>query len=195
MSAFAISYAVLWMLLLILTVMVLLLYRHFGVLSMDTADGHSRDGVAIGSRAPALGADAALIRAERTRVLLFASASCAPCQGILPYFNELALTHGEDLQVVAVTKTGDETELRRRAPGLKVVADGDATISKSYRVSISPFAFVVDQNGTVQSKGLVSEVAHLRRLLRQGGLTQMAEEFVTLGPIDPQRKVNLDERI
>jgi thiol-disulfide isomerase/thioredoxin len=195
MSAFAISYVVLWVLMLTLTVMVLLLYRHFGVLSMDTADGHSRDGVAVGSRAPALGVDAAPMSAQRTRVLLFASASCAPCQAILPYFNELAVTHGEDLQVVAVTKTGDEEELRRRAPRLTVVADGDATISQSYRVSISPFAFVVDHDGTVQSKGLVSEVAHLRRLLRQGGLGRIAEEFVTLGPIDPQRKVSLNERI
>ena len=51
-TLFYVSYAALWLLLLTIGVLVLLLYRHFGVMSLGTLEGVQRDGLPIGSVAP-----------------------------------------------------------------------------------------------------------------------------------------------
>ncbi len=52
-TLFYVSYVALWVLLLTMGVLVLLLYRHFGMMSLGTLEGVQRDGLPIGSaRAP-----------------------------------------------------------------------------------------------------------------------------------------------
>ena len=51
-TLFYVSYAALWLLLLTMGVLVLLLYRHFGMMSLGTLEGVQRDGLPIGSVAP-----------------------------------------------------------------------------------------------------------------------------------------------
>ena len=52
-TLFYVSYVALWLLLLTIGVLVLLLYRHFGVMSLGTLEGVQRDGLPIGSVAEA----------------------------------------------------------------------------------------------------------------------------------------------
>jgi thiol-disulfide isomerase/thioredoxin len=200
MSAYYVSYAVLWVLFLVLAVMVLLLYRHFGVIAIDSADGHARDGIAVGSRAPSSTLsdygtsrlDLADVSKKSASILLFASASCGPCQGILPYFDRLAQAYRDSFHVAAITPSGDQAELRALAPTLDVVVDTDSEISAAFGVKVSPFAFVIDSRGVVQSKGLVSEVGHVRRLLRQGGYSRVAEDAFPEQPVPNMKGERLE---
>jgi thiol-disulfide isomerase/thioredoxin len=178
-SVFDASYAVLWMLFCVLAVMVLLMYRHFGIIAIDSTEGHSRDGVAVGARAPSIPLDVTEHGAlsAKAHVVLFASASCGPCQEILPHFAELGRRYGATLNIIAVTPATDAEALRGRAKTLQVVGDTDSAIAQAFGVNVSPFAFLIDRTGTVQSKGIVSEVSHLRRLLREGGHFTIADEL------------------
>jgi hypothetical protein len=51
-TGFYASYAAVWLLVLVLGMLVLLLYRHFGLMSMGTVEGIQRDGLAVGEVAP-----------------------------------------------------------------------------------------------------------------------------------------------
>ncbi len=60
------SYIVLWILLIVLTVLVLLLYRHFGMMSLGTLEGIQRDGLPLGESASELvGVTMARVNASR----------------------------------------------------------------------------------------------------------------------------------
>lgn len=64
-TAFLVSYGALWILLLVTALLVFLLYRHFGLMSLATSDAISRDGLPLGEQAPALtGVDAAATRSR-----------------------------------------------------------------------------------------------------------------------------------
>ena len=114
MSAlFIASYAVLWVVVLALSVMILLLYRHFGLMAMSTAEGHERDGLALGSKASALsGVDARNVQHEWTpplgnhSLLVFASPGCEPCEQIAPFLGQLGRSSAELLNRVVVVATG-----------------------------------------------------------------------------------------
>ena len=80
---FYVSYAALWLLLLTIGVLVLLLYRHFGVMSLGTLEGVQRDGLPIGSAAPpisgvtAAGPDTSWQpQRGQPQLLLFAAPDC-----------------------------------------------------------------------------------------------------------------------
>src|SRR5437660_983666 len=93
---FLASYILLWLLLLTLTVLVILLYRHFGLVALGTLEGVQRDGLPVGEAAPKIvgltpeGEPAEWDPGLANTLLLFASPSCEPCAEILPYVNALA---------------------------------------------------------------------------------------------------------
>ena len=96
-TLFYVSYAALWLLLLTMGVLVLLLYRHFGVMSLGSLEGVQRDGLPIGSLAPPISGVTAAgqdTRWEPTRgqpqLLLFAAPDCEPCATVLPHVERLA---------------------------------------------------------------------------------------------------------
>src|SRR5438552_2473824 len=91
------SVVALWVLFLVNFVLVLLLYRHFGLMSLGTLEGVQRDGLAIGAQAPDVvgvrpdGTDmtwSAPVR--RASFLLFAAPDCEPCKAVLPGLDVLA---------------------------------------------------------------------------------------------------------
>ena len=96
-TLFYASYAALWLLLLVLGVLLLLLYRHVGLMALGTLEGVQRDGLPVGSVAPPISAVTAAGEDRgwqptrgRPELLIFAAPDCAPCRAVLPAVNRLA---------------------------------------------------------------------------------------------------------
>lgn len=92
---FWLSYVVLWCLVIRMAVLLLLVYRHFGLMALGTADGVQRDGLAVGDHAPTFAGITASEEnkqwpdGRRAGLLLFAAPGCEPCARVLPFVQSL----------------------------------------------------------------------------------------------------------
>jgi len=184
---FYVSYAILWLLVIVLTVLLLLVYRHFGLMAMDTGEGVQRDGLSVGRSAPPIsgvdsrGKTATWIPGARGRALLvFASPDCGPCVEMLPEISRLSSGSGNDLDVMAVVAgdSGRARELQHVTDGsLDCIAeDGDEGFA-AYDVRVTPFAFAIDMDGRVRAKGLANTQQNLTGLLARAGFEDLAERL------------------
>jgi thiol-disulfide isomerase/thioredoxin len=203
-AAFYVSYAALWLLLLVLTAAVFVLYRHFGLMALGTVEGVERDGLKIGEVAPTLSAYTLEGRTtnwspdpERMALLFFGAPDCGPCEEVLPYVSRLAhsLPGGGDLDIVTVvigsTDSADEFARTYDLPSLTLAEEGSGA-SDRYGVRVTPFAFVIGADGRILSKGLCSDPLRLRRVLELGGLEN---EAAMLDPsIEEARRAAAAER-
>jgi len=113
-----ISYIVLWLIVLTLSVLVLLLYRQLGIMYLGSAEGVSRDGLEKGTTAPDFNltdqyGNAQRLSAYRGRpvVLLFGSPHCSPCRTLMPQLHDWARSH-PDVGVVWLNAASEEESLK-----------------------------------------------------------------------------------
>jgi thiol-disulfide isomerase/thioredoxin len=183
-TLFYVSYGALWLLLLVMGVLLLLLYRHFGVMSLGTLEGVQRDGLPVGSVAPAIsgvtaaGADTGWEpKRGQPQLLLFAAPDCEPCATVLPAVERLARAADGGLGIAAVVP-GPREEVARfveryRPPYPCLAEDGSGAFTR-YRVRVTPFGFVVGGDGRVLAKGLCGDHVRLRGLLEAADLRDVA---------------------
>lgn len=186
---FYLSYGTMWVLLLVVGVLILLLYRHFGLITLGTEEGVQRDGLPVGAVAPPLrsvtvegAATEWRPRSGRPELVLFATPDCAPCATILPAVGRLA-RHNFNLGITAVVPGGHEGIIRfieKFHPPFPCIADGGREAFDGYRVRVTPFAFVVSPDGRIRAKGLCSDPSRLRALLTTGGLHEAAALVVPM---------------
>ena len=189
-TVFLVSYVALWLLLLAIGVLVLLLYRHFGVMSLGTLEGVQRDGLPVGAAAPALGGvtpDGRDVgwepRRDEVDLLLFVSPDCGPCETLLPVVNRLAaLPAAQRLGITGIVPGPRETVARLaekyRPPYLCLAEDGSGAFGR-FRVRVTPFAFVIGADGRVLAKGLCSDPGRLQALFEAAGADDVAEAVGT----------------
>jgi len=100
--------------------------------------------------------------AGRQVLLVFTQARCGPCARIVPELNRL---HREGELIVLVVNNGDleSTQKWAREVGASfpVLAQSQLSISRRYEVFATPFAFLINEQGVICSKGIVSEQHHL----------------------------------
>ncbi len=179
-TIFYVSYIAMWMLLLIEGLLLLLVYRHFGLAALATIEGVQRDGLKVGDSAfPIEGVTAQGEQIQwspgsgRSCLLAFVSPNCSPCERILPSILQLA-TANSQLEVTLVV-TGPKslaTKLRNKfhlPSSITCLADEGERIHEDYRVRVTPFAFMVGGDGRVCAKGLCDTVERLQALLSAGG--------------------------
>jgi len=181
---FFVSYISLWLSLVLVGILVLLLYRHFGLLAMSTAQGHDRDGIRVGDSAPAIpsvtsSGEQFLWSAStaRPQLLVFGSPDCEPCKTIIPYLSDLAARRHE-ADVTFVANGPREVAVRlieTFKPSFLCLADDGTESAVGYRVKVTPFAFVVGEDGRVRAKGLCPDPVRLQNILFNGGLKESAE--------------------
>jgi peroxiredoxin len=177
-AIFFASYVVMWLLVIVMGVLLLLLYRHFGMMALGTAEGVQRDGLAIGEIAPeielisSIGQPIVWRPPEDFALLFFGAPNCAPCASVLPDLKRLL----EDRPALATTMVvaGDADGAALMADKYQLsfpcLADPLGSARKAYRVRVSPFAFVIGQGKRVLAKGLASDVYRVRDLLVAAGL-------------------------
>jgi peroxiredoxin len=103
--------------------------------------------------------------AGRRVLLAFMHSECGPCGEIAPELNRL---HSDDLQVVAVA-SGDPGAVRRWAEEtharFPVLVQDGWTVSRRYQVYATPFAFLIDERGTIRSQGVITSRRYLSYVL------------------------------
>jgi methylamine dehydrogenase accessory protein MauD len=178
-----VSNVLLWLLVLLLGFLLLGTLRAFGLLkwrleqleaTMPSRLG--RSGLKPGKKAPDFslasvgGAEVALHDFVGRKVLLvFTQSGCGPCQQIMPELNRLA---GGNLQVLVLNK-GDAPLTSKWAADLgarfPVLIQNGLDISKRYEAFATPFAFLINENGVVASRGIISNKQQIGYVLSGAG--------------------------
>lgn len=136
-----------------------------------------REGLPPGKQAPdftlpnAAGGEVALHEFTGRKVLLvFTQTGCGPCHDVMPELNRLQ-EKGE--QQVLVVNNGDPDETRAWADEVNarfpVLAQENWTLSKRYKVFATPFAFLIDEQGVVTSRGVAGSRQYLGYVLSGAG--------------------------
>ncbi len=178
---FYVSYVFLWLLVLVLAVLLLLVYRHFGIISLGTLEGVQRDGLPIGESAPAFkGFDTQHELVEwspksgQAYLLAFVSPTCAPCQKVLPSLLRFA-TLSDSVNVVFIISSPGVllekfVQQYNPPPLVTCVTDEGNNIYEDYRVRAMPFAFIIAPDQSISAKTLC-DVANLTDFFKAGQLT------------------------
>lgn len=179
-SFYLVAQLVLWGVVLLLAFLLLGVCRTLGLLQWRLEQLEAtmprrvgRDGLAIGSPAPSVmltdahGVQVSLSELLGRRLLLvFAQANCDPCHRIVPELNRLA--RNDELQVFAVVR-GSPAEARQWAEetgaSFPVFAQDGVSVSQRFQVYATPFAFLVNERGVIQSKGFISTRRYLQYVL------------------------------
>jgi methylamine dehydrogenase accessory protein MauD len=132
-----------------------------------------RLGLSPGTKAPAFalpsvrGTRVTLRRFAGRRVLLvFTRANGHPWKELLPELNRLQ--HQETLQVLLIETGGPEAARQLASQGqaaFPVLVQGERNLAKRYHVHALPFAFLLDEQGVLRARGIVSNRQHLDFLL------------------------------
>lgn len=166
-----------WVVILLLGVAVLALARQVGVLHMRVAPA----GALTTSAGPAVGSAAAAIPAKTIegtsttvgghlhgvplRLLMFVSPSCPLCKNLIPMAKSFA--RDERVQLVFI---GDDDAAAQR----QMIAEhglggypfiNGPEVGQAYEVAKLPYAVLMDEHGTILSKGLVNSREHLESLV------------------------------
>ena len=126
--------------------------------------------------------------AGRKVLLVFTQAGCGPCRDLMPELNRLGV---RDLQVVVVNRGDLETtrtwaaELRARFP---VLVQEGLDLARKYEVFATPFAFLIDEQGVVKSKGIVKNRQHVGFVL-SAHPEEEKNGHVDSGPTGPEADV------
>lgn len=206
-TIFYVSYGAMWLLLIVLGVLLLLVYRHFGIVALGTLEGVQRDGLAIGEPAPVIsgvtpdgvGVQWAPHR-DQPELLTFVAPDCAACAHVLPYISHLAgAMNGYSIPATAIV-TGPQANAvkvkEKFNPPFSCIAEDGSGAFERYRVRVTPFAFVIGGDGRILAKGLCSDAAHLRGLLLGGGLNDAAvglESVMTPATRIPKEPARIQE--
>jgi methylamine dehydrogenase accessory protein MauD len=184
-----ISSFALWVLVLFLAFLLLGALRALGFLSWrleqlqaTTPSRLGRDGLKSGRKAPdftlpsVTGAAVSLHEfGGRNVLLVFVQGGCSPCHLVVPALNRLC--HKGESAVLAIFN-GDLESARKWAVEVMaefpVLSQEKFAVSKRYQMFATPFAFLVDEQGVIASKGIVNNAQHIGYVL--AGRSAVVEE-------------------
>ncbi|MGH3118814.1 MAG: thiol-disulfide isomerase [Gaiellales bacterium] len=170
----AVSYAVMWLLVIVLTVVVVALARQIGTLHLRLGP---RGALEIDTEGPPLdespepaeledvsGRLVAIAGPGRPQLLLFVSPGCMVCEQVLPSLG--AVASAGELAPIVITDVDRHETLRsygRKRIDAPVVAAPE--LVAAYDVPGTPFVVVIDRLGVVRAKGTVNNLEQLEGLI------------------------------
>lgn len=182
MSALLVSQIGLWIVTLCTLVLVLVLYRHFGLIAMASAEGHDNDGVRIGESAPplhlqGLGWDSApreIMFHRAWTVLFFGTTVCEPCVEAMERLNALVPElRRRGVRLVVALQAQDFEDVQAFAAEKTYLFDLDVDIDgvagAAWEVKVTPFAFIIGPDSRVRSKAIVGGGERLEGLISSLG--------------------------
>lgn len=199
MAVLIASVVLLYVLFCALAILVIVLYRQFGLVYMGSRRSNELTGPAAGQSAPAglrvvspesgasLDLDwSALEPGAAGTLLLLGGESCPVCEHLLHHLNDDLVLDPQVVRVLFIDKNP------RGLPGaIPVPRDGrwqhwrsrDGAVQDAFDVEVSPFAFVIDRDGIVRAKGIVSEPPDILGLLTRAGIQAAAGTPGTPQPV------------
>lgn len=178
MTALAVSNAVLWVVVIALSVALLAVVRQLGVLHERIAPVGAlmlAKGLKVGDSAPQIAVQdlegrsitvGAARTDERAALIMFVSPTCPVCKALLPALKS-SLTAERDWLDIILASDGEiasqrEFVLAHRLGGFPYVVS--APLGISYQVSRLPFAVLIDAQGVLRARGIVNSREHLESL-------------------------------
>ena len=175
-TAFWFSYVALWCLVAFFGLLLLLLFRQFGIAFMRPATRASLQGLDIGRKAPRIaldqtnGANGAVIfdPSDRTgaTVVVFALPTCTVCDRLA---SDLANLPDARPGVDFIWVDGDSPQPAHQAvvdaPGWVTATAAGDRVHREWAVSAVPFGYVVGDDGRVKAKSLVNGASDIDALL------------------------------
>ena len=167
-TGFWASYVLLWVVVLVFGVLIVLLFRQFGLTFMRSADRASMQGLDVGSRAPDLSLTdtrghkhhvrfAADPKAAQQTLIIFALPTCEICADLA---TTVASLPAERPQTRFVWVDGTSPNPPHRAiddtRGWISGSAPDDAIHRRWDVSAVPFCFVVGADGRITNKRLIN---------------------------------------
>lgn len=175
-----ISYVVLWILVIVLSIIVLGLVRQLGLIHYRLESEQNLwttpEGLEIGSKAPEFRA-MDLIQGKEltlqnlkgsTSLLVFVSPTCGPCIELMPYIVEFQKSQDDKLNMMLVSQASSQASLdfvTTYKSRVFIIADPDSLISKIYKVPATPFAYHLDKDGIVRHRGITNNSKALDELI------------------------------
>jgi len=104
--------------------------------------------------------------AGRRTLLVFVQSGCGPCHDIVPELNRLQ--NSGQLQVLVINSAEpDEARewVQETHADFPVLIQDRWEVSKQYQVFATPFAFLINQQGTITGAGIISSKQYLGYLL------------------------------
>ncbi len=172
MSGFLLaSYAILWIVTLILVTMVLLLYRQFGLIWMRGRDRLALQGLDIGSKAPNAevmiqGTVSEVEWRGSSSIVLLTLPTCPICRQLAAEIVEYE-TVARGLKRYWIDAEAPALSNELEEVGWIVGLSLDEAAHSAFEVSALPFAYVLDQSGAVAEKGLVNHVIDIETLVEK----------------------------
>lgn len=178
MTAQELSTIGLWTLSILNLALNLLLLRQFGIVYLGTAEGVSRDGLKLGAEAPrfaTIADDGTEVTFQPTsnawQLLVFGSASCSVCRSLIPHLNHFVRqSNGVKVTYLSQSSLGDTREFKESTRPEVPVFSVPSSVGDQYQVRVTPFAFLIDPEGRIRSKGILNTGDHIMSMLRRAGL-------------------------
>lgn len=177
MTPVTITLALLWVVVICLSVAVLALARQVGVLHERVSPAGaliSAAGPGVGEQSPllevhALAGNAITVGAKlatgKALLLLFVSQSCPICKKLIPIAMDFAKSERLDVLFVGDDELSAQQKLIAQFGLAENRFVNGPTVGMAYRVDKLPYAVLLDDLGVIAAKGLVNSREHFESLI------------------------------
>lgn len=177
MTVMMISQAVLWGVVILLSLTVLALARQIGVLHERVAPAGAlinAAGPGVGEQAPrievhAMGGNAITVGASmakgRAMLMLFVSQTCPICKKLIPIAQDFARSERLDVLFVGDADLAEQNKLIEQFNIDPHCFVNGPQIGMTFRVDKLPYAVLLDDEGVISAKGLVNSREHFESLI------------------------------
>jgi methylamine dehydrogenase accessory protein MauD len=177
MTMMMVSQALLWGVVLLLTVTVLALARQVGVLHERVAPAGaliSGAGPGVGEKSPkmevhALAGNAITVggplAAGKAMLMLFVSQTCPICKKLIPIAVNFAKSERLDVLFVGDADLAEQKKLIAQFDLDEHCFVNGPEVGMAYRVDKLPYAVLLDDQGVIAAKGLVNSREHFESLI------------------------------
>jgi hypothetical protein len=178
MTILVVAVALLWALMALMSVLVVLLYRQFGLIYIGSRARLALTGLAVGAKAP----DVAHLRmagrgfswswnAEvpgRGTLVIFGQPQCLLCAELTPQLNNFADKWAHLVDLIFVERgplpAGPTHDPANRTQWM-YAEDPNGELHAAFDIEATPYAFAVDSARRVLAKGIVNGVSDLEGVL------------------------------
>jgi methylamine dehydrogenase accessory protein MauD len=182
----AVSYVVLWGLVVMLCVVVVALARQIGTLHLRLGP---RGALEMDDEGPPLGEGTPIVDVVDTegrevqvggkgQVLMFVSPGCSMCAQVMPGLSAVADEAGLEPLIVSDTDP-EETRSQFEAKGANARVVAGSSFIESFAVPGTPYIVVLDRWGVVRGKGTVNNLEQLEGLVETARRRTEELEVVT----------------
>jgi hypothetical protein len=167
-----------WTLLFALGFLIIVMYRQVAFLQRLKDGGSEREGLPVGEKAPAFDYMPVNRKSASSRfdpkgtwsLLVFADPTCVSCQGALLALEQMVPKLGQTMRVLVAT-SADPAQISAvdafRTASVDISRVPGDVPSRLYQTTITPFGYVIDPEGKIRAKGVTTDEASIRKIVRK----------------------------